>query len=401
MLLARRATWALVAILCWGCGKASTTAKLPASSSLSPMTSPSGPGSGEGRFCALHDGLLFSWIEGTGASRRLLMSTWQGNTWSPPETIVQGKDLLANGADFPTVLELAHENHTLLAAFPWSTGPESYEIRISVSQDRGKSWSVPQRLHRDASLAEHGFASLVRHGDGAEAFWLGPGSSKAASLRTAEVRWDGKVEGETEIDDRVCDCCQTSAIELASAGTLVVAYRDRSADEIRDIRVWRDDIPMAASTTVHADGWKIPGCPVNGPQIAADGGGGFAAAWFTAAADSPRVFASFGDPHGKYSAPMRLDSGRPVGRVSVTMVNHDWALATWVEMLNDSTASFDARLVSASGQMSPTFSVAKMGAARGSGVPQVGRVNDQFFFAWREMGTNPGIRMATTEIKVP
>ena len=76
----------------------------------------------------------------------------------------------------------------------------------------------------------------------------------------------GVAENEEELDARVCDCCQTAAV--ATQRGLLVAYRDRGPDEVRDISVvrfesgrWTEPHPL------HSDGWKIAGCPVNGPAM--------------------------------------------------------------------------------------------------------------------------------------
>src|SRR5690606_40682603 len=62
-------------------------------------------------------------------------------------------------------------------------------------------------------------------------------------------------------------------------------YRDRTVDEIRDIHVARlEDGAWRTLPAVHADNWKIAGCPVNGPAIAATGNDAVVA-WFSAAND--------------------------------------------------------------------------------------------------------------------
>jgi hypothetical protein len=50
--------------------------------------------------------------------------------------------------------------------------------------------------------------------------------------------------------------------EIVADGPLV-ACRDRSQDEIRDIGI----VTGSALRRFQSAGWKIPGCPVNGPQL--------------------------------------------------------------------------------------------------------------------------------------
>jgi hypothetical protein len=65
--------------------------------------------------------------------------------------------------------------------------------------------------------------------------------------------------------------------------------------------------------TLHADGWKIDYCPVNGPAAGAIGDT-VAVAWFTGAQDTSRVRVAFStDAGATFSAPVRADDGLPAG----------------------------------------------------------------------------------------
>ena len=80
------------------------------------------------------------------------------------------------------------------------------------------------------------------------------------TLRAATLDHVGTLYGETLLDERICDCCQTSAARTANG--IVVAYRDRSDEEIRDIAVvrWQNGI-WSVLQTVHEDRWHILGWP--------------------------------------------------------------------------------------------------------------------------------------------
>jgi sorbitol-specific phosphotransferase system component IIA len=68
----------------------------------------------------------------------------------------------------------------------------------------------------------------------------------------------------------VCECCQTLAA-VTSEG-VIIAYRDRSPSEVRDIYyVRRQNGAWSALQAIHEDGWEITACSVNGPSVAADG----------------------------------------------------------------------------------------------------------------------------------
>ena len=61
-----------------------------------------------------------------------------------------------------------------------------------------------------------------------EAGGLGSGNM---TIRTAFVA--DSIGPGVPLDDRVCECCSTSAAMTANGP--VIVYRDRSADEVRDI----------------------------------------------------------------------------------------------------------------------------------------------------------------------
>ena len=118
---------------------------------------------------------------------------------------------------------------------------------------------------------------------------------------------------------------------LAQVNGVVLAYRDRDENEIRDIAtVAFDGKRWSAPRPVHADGWHMEGCPVNGPSIAADGDD-VVLGWFTAANDEPRVqLARSEDGGAHFGAPLVLERGKQVdGRVAVAL-DGDNAWALWL-----------------------------------------------------------------------
>jgi hypothetical protein len=209
----------------------------------------------------------------------------------------------------------------------------SYDVRVAVSTDQGRSWSTPMTPHDDGTPTEHGFVSLAGAKGGVTAIWLdgrntGGGdhmaehdaAAGAMTLRTAMIDSQGRVSGgEAELDARVCDCCQTDAAQ--SAEGLVVAYRDRDEGEVRDISVVRaTDAGWSAPTRVHRDDWRITACPVNGPAVAAHGRT-VAVAWFTAP-DQPRIRLAFSDDAGRsFAPPLDIDAGRVAGRVDLVLLD--------------------------------------------------------------------------------
>jgi hypothetical protein len=216
-------------------------------------------------------------------------------------------------------------------------------------------------------------------------------------LGNARIGPDGGIAPSTMIDDRICDCCQTSAA-MTSRGPVVV-YRDRSPDEIRDIGIVRRvDGKWTQPSHVHADGWHIEGCPVNGPSVVADGER-VAVAWFTGARDTARVNVAFStDAGATFSAPIRIDDGNPAGRVDVEFDGAGRALVTWLERVGDSGAEVRLRSISADGSASPAVVVASSAAARSSGFPRLVRSGKELVFAWTQPGDTARVRMAVAPL---
>ena len=108
--------------------------------------------------------------------------------------------------------------------------------------------------------------------------------------------------------------------------------RDRSAGEVRDIAVARyENGRWTPGKVVHADNWKIPGCPVNGPALAASESR-VALAWFAAPENNARVKVTFSRDGGvTFGAPIRVDDGLPLGRVAVTTIDDASVLVGWLE----------------------------------------------------------------------
>ena len=369
------------------------------------IATPAAPGSAEPCVEAGADGRAYlSWLEPAGAERHALrFSSWEGTSWSVPRTVADGSEWFVNWADFPSLTAL--DDGTLSAHWLRKVGGGSYAyaVALSFSRDSGATWSEARTPHDD-SPTEHGFVSKIPLPDGRiAAIWLdgretGGGSEAHAgpmTLRAAFVGADGRVEREDRIDARVCDCCQTSAVRLED-GSLVVAYRDRSEDEIRDISVLRfDGERWSEPIVVHDDGWQISGCPVNGPAIAADGDR-VAVAWYTAAGSppAPKVRIAFSRDGGRsFAAPIDVTAGRPEGRVDVVFLEDGAALVTWIDNVEGS-AQLLARRVDVNGSAGPHVRITSATAARAGGFPRMASLGSDALIAWTEPGDPSHIRAA-------
>jgi len=359
-----------------------------------PLVSPAPVASLTGNLVASDSKLYLSWLESRGDGHAFRFAAWDGETFSEPMTIRISDAFFANWADFGSLLPL--ENGQLAAQWleKAADGTYQYDIWMSLSDDQGKTWSQPERPHRDGTLSEHGFVSLTRHGaTGLAGVWLdGRKFQKGASNNEMSLMFttleDGVFKEEQLLDGRVCECCQTTMARTESG--LVVAYRDRSPDEIRDISVvryvenaWTDPV------TLHADGWQIPGCPVNGPQVATKGDQ-VAIAWFTGAGGERRVQAKFSQDGGaSFEEVMRVDDGQPIGRVDIEMVGSE-AIVTWLERTEAGEGIVQFRRLSPSTGPGPSQTIAQTGGGRASGFPRMAVFGDEIFVTWTEAYTRNG-----------
>lgn len=308
------------------------------------IPNPAGPGASGGSLAVSPDGRVWlTWIEPAPGGHVLRFATRgpEQQSWSEARTIAQGPDWFVNWADFPaltagedgraTVVWFVNNPVSAASAGAHPGHGHGYHARISRTADGGRTWSTPERLTRESESVE--FVSLATLPDGRVlAAWLdGRGKHRPGDAQRLYARILGDSALDTLVDPSVCDCCQTTLTTFPD-GSALVAYRGRTADEIRDIRVARfDGVKWEAPRPLGVDGWKISACPVNGPQLA-NIGGQTGVVWFTAADADPRVLASFStDAGGSFVAPLRLDEVKPAGRVATTLLRNGSLLATWVD----------------------------------------------------------------------
>jgi hypothetical protein len=328
------------------------------------------------------DALLLSWIETHDGTHRLRFARDDGAGFGTPREIARGRDWFVNWADFPTLAMLPDGRLGAVFLQKRTAAPYSYEVRATFSAD-GERWSAPYTVHDDDTPTEHGFVALWpwtqdlfalawldgRHTGGGH----GEHGGGRMTLRGAVLDARGKRE-EWQLDAATCDCCQTD-VALAAGGPVLV-YRDRSEAEIRDIAVTRyRDGAWTAPARVHADEWKMPACPVNGPAVAARGARVYVA-WYTAAAGEPELrLAASTDDGEHFSAPRSVARGAPVqGRVDL-VATRDAVYVSWLTEDAQSQHLWLARYAADLAGAPEQVEVAALARGRGTGFPRM---------AWRD-----------------
>lgn len=384
---------------------------LAAAATVSEWPLPAPVGSAQPNLSTAPDGdLLLSWIERRKEGGHRLVFARQGiarESWSPPRTIAQGDDWFVNWADFPALQALPDGSlwaHTLVKS---AQSTYAYDVRLFASRDGGATWTATAAVHDDGTPTEHGFASLWPQGrDGLGIAWLdgrntsgghdhGGHGGGAMTLRTAVFGPDETKRSEHELDASTCDCCQTDA--AVSADGLLLAWRDRAEGEIRDISVARfDGKAWSAPVTVHADGWKMPACPVNGPAIAARGRQAWVA-WYTGAGGTPSLRLAASDDAGRHFGPMHEFARGEAqhGRVDLAAD----ASGVWVSWLQEEAGRQSlwlARFGHDLGSEHFRLKVADIaGRGRGTGFPRLQLGDGSAWLAWTEIVSGqPRIRGA-------
>ena len=283
---------------------------------------------------------ILSWTEPDADGHTLWFSALTDDGWQTPRAVIEGRDMFVNWADLPSVVQVSGEHW--VAHWLEMAGDTTYAYHVMITQsfNGGHTWSEPVSPHTDDTPTEHGFVSFYPSEQGLAAVWLdgrktinesdGNPLTDGMTLRTATIDSSGSLHDEAEIDDLVCDCCQTDTA-LTSNGPLVL-YRDRTQNEMRDIHGARKS-PAGWNTgeALHTDEWKIGGCPVNGPAVAASESR-VAAAWFTAAFKRPRVKLKFSDDGGAtFGDAIEVAANGTLGHVDTLLLDDGTAIVSWLE----------------------------------------------------------------------
>ena len=224
---------------------------------------------------------------------------------------------------------------------------------------------------------------------------LGFHASTDTLMEVEEVSSDEELDGNLKL----CDCCQTGGAQTSSVA--VIAYRDRSEFEIRDMSfVRRVNGEWSSPKSVNEDNWEVPGCPVNGPRLAAMGSS-ISIAWFTAANGLPRVNFAFSEDEGRtFRTPVVITTTNTSGRVDVAMTDSSTAFVSWLGT-SDSTSMIMVRKVNLNGELESPMVVAETSASRASGFPQMAYTGgEDLIMAWTDVQNETAeIKMATISVQ--
>ncbi|EED30495.1 hypothetical protein NOR53_522 [gamma proteobacterium NOR5-3] len=380
-------------------GHAAAAGEYSGQPQIEELPSPAGLNSSLSRISRDELGNVYlSWVSQDDAHTQLAYAQLIDDKWSEPHIISEGAGWFVNWADFPV---LSMNSNAGVAHWLQTSGEGSYDYDVVASfyDSAVEQWGEGVAVNRSGVAAENGFVSMLPMGDQQTLIaWLDGRNTKTQpepgpmTLRGAVFDASGNNLREWELDQATCDCCQTSAA-MTDAGPVVV-YRDRSADEVRDIAIVRFiDESWTPPAIIHRDDWQVAGCPVNGPAVVASGNV-VAVAWFTAKDDAPKVQLALSTDSGASFSPPTLVAGpKTNGRVDAVMLANGEVVVSWLD-----TSATEARIMlsrfSSTGQPVDKFEVARTSASRRSGFPIIESVDNTVYLSWTDIADTPAVRVA-------
>lgn len=385
----------LVFLFAWSVGLASGAA---GQERLEHLPSPAPSNSSLSRVIAKESGEIYlSWVSQDAEQATLAFSRLTSEGWDTPKVISQGNDWFVNWADFPA---LSVDSSGMVAHWLQisALGSYDYDIRARFYLEDNATWTEARTIHTDGVSAEHGFVSMLPFDNGTTLItWLDGRETKhgdplgAMTLRAGIFDKSGANVEEWELDQRVCDCCQTSSA-MTEKGPIVV-YRDRSQEEVRDIYATRlIEGAWTVPQPIHDDNWEIAGCPVNGPSVAAMNER-VAVAWFSAKDDTPIIQLVISTNSGlSFSDPIVVESPNTNGRVGAVILESSEIVVSWMDTTDEAKimlSRYDMK-----GEFLGSTEVARSSASRRSGFPVIEAVGNSVYVTWTDISITPQVKVA-------
>lgn len=343
--------------------------------------------------------VFMSWFEQVDSLEWSIKSSiYSQAKWSEPTVVSKSSSYFINWADFPSLNYISGDTLVSHWLEKSGSGTYDYDIHLSFSFDKGELWNSSQIPHSTKIKGEHGFSSFGIGKDLHDVVWLdgrqmtmGHGKEGYGKMNLYHTTFssDGVLGKEYLIDEKVCECCPTSSVRYKD--TLVVAYRNRSSNEIRDIFIARKvKEEWEEPYSIHKDNWKIAGCPVNGPMLAINKSN-VAIAWYTAANESAQIKVAISTDVGEtFSNPIKIDNSMPIGRVDIDWIDNENIIVSWIRA-SEKTSDIIVRVLNTLNGEGKEFFVESIPQGRISGYPQMEVVGNKALFAWTEINQKTSV----------
>ena len=339
---------------------------------------------------------ILSWQRKEGDVTILEYSMFSKGSWSVPTEVARGKNWFVNWADIPAVQPVTKSFWAAHYLERTPGGKYAYDVKVRLSNDGGRKWQDAGSPHQDGTFTEHGFVSLYADKDRLGLVWLdGRETSPRAShendhaghggmtLRSASMDQEGRYSDRQQIDELVCDCCQTAALAV-NDNTLVV-YRDRTVSERRDIASSRlHQGVWSTPQSLGNDGWQINACPVNGPSLVEEEGQ-VAAVWFSGANGEKSVFMARSNNGGKsFDKKIQINVAPALGRIASAIYPDQSVLVVWLRKDKTGEADLVGRYISPENQLGEVLELVEVSPTRSSGFPKLVLSKSETILAWTD-----------------
>ena len=265
------------------------------------------------------------------------------------------------------------------------------DVYLSVSNDRGQSFSSEVKINDDKVPGAHGMHSLAVAKDGRiHVSWLDernvhvPKPSTKAEGHHMESNRDlfhaySTDGGRTfstnrKVASEACPCCKT-ALAVSPDGTLYAGWRQVLPGNFRHIAVASSTdggATFSAPKIVSDDRWVLQGCPVSGPSLSVDASGNLKVLWYAAGeANAPGLYFAESSDKGHNFSARQLVSQEIVHGTPALAAGKNGAIALW------QTSAVAETKVSELGKAGSTLSV-----AANAELPAGAVSNDRLFVAY-------------------
>ena len=307
--------------------------------------------------------------------------------------------LVAQGDEVFVTWGLAHPKAT-------PEQPFATELRLSHSNDGGRTFQPSILVNDDPGVIQHTFDALHRDAEGRlHLSWIDgregkkdPGTYVARSLDQGRT-----VTSNRKVDDGTCVCCRT-AMTSGPDGTVYVAWRKIFEGNVRETVVARSidhGETFEAPVIVGHDKWVFPACPHRPASMGVDRQGRLYVVWYTEGTDEiPAVYLAFSDDRGRTFSPKRqlnVSKNTFPDHPQIAVDPEGRLVVIWEEQ---GPVKRDV-VMSASADRGTTFTAPQKLNERKSQTPVVA-VNRHglFAMAWMEHGM-PGHKIVVQTLRMP
>lgn len=243
-------------------------------------------------------------------------STDYGKSFSPPVAVNEERVPIRSRGEYRSQIVVDSAGR-IYVAYP-AYGLQPWTTYLSVSEDNGRHFSVPEPLSDQATAANSFEAVLAIDGqDRLHAFWHDERESASEETGNAiyfSVRDSaGKsLESNRKLAEGACSCCRL-ALDFDIDGQPVLLFRNIYPGNIRDHELAKADPAGTgwARTRVSEDEWRIEACPTDGPALAIGTDGRYHIAWFTQGSVRQGLFYANSSDRGQhFSKPMPIGNSK-------------------------------------------------------------------------------------------